>query len=106
MRFHRHVTREVRELLTEQLKEYESRTPMSREERRELHDWVAEGKALMIMVIIYAGKVDCHLTSSAHFGHRGNYRIGLPAYQKKKKRQNEGATALCIPPKLTRSTLI
>lgn len=45
MRFHRHVTREVRELLTEQLKEYESRTPMSREERRELHDWVAEGKS-------------------------------------------------------------
>ena len=45
MRFHRHVTQEVRIFLLEQLKEYEANTPMSKEERKELHDWVAKGRS-------------------------------------------------------------
>ena len=45
MRFHKHVTQEVRVLLLEQLKEYEANTPMSKEERRALHDWVAKGRS-------------------------------------------------------------
>ena len=45
MKFHRHVTQEVRELLLEQLKEYEAITPMNKEERKTLHDWVASGRS-------------------------------------------------------------
>lgn len=45
MRFHRQVTQEVRVLLLEQLKEYEANTPMGREERKELHNWVAKGRS-------------------------------------------------------------
>lgn len=45
MRFHRHVKQEVRIFLLEQLKEYEANTPMSKEERKELHDWVAKGRS-------------------------------------------------------------
>ena len=43
MKFHRHVTQEVRELLLEQLKEYEAMTPMNKEKRKALHNWVANG---------------------------------------------------------------
>lgn len=45
MKFHRHVTQEVRELLLEQLKEYEAMTPMNKEERKALHNWVANGRS-------------------------------------------------------------
>lgn len=45
MRFHKHVTQEVRALLLEQLKEYEANTPMSKKERKELYDWVAKGRS-------------------------------------------------------------
>ena len=43
MKFQRHVKREVRDLLSEQLKEYEAGFTMTREERRLLHEWVASG---------------------------------------------------------------
>jgi len=45
MKFHRHVTQEVRTFLFEQLKEYEANTPMNKEERKALHDWVANGRS-------------------------------------------------------------
>lgn len=45
MKFHRHVTQEVRELLLEQLKEYEAMTPMNKEKRKALHNWVANGRS-------------------------------------------------------------
>lgn len=45
MKFHRHVTQEVRTFLLEQLKEYEANTPMNKEERKALHDWVANGRS-------------------------------------------------------------
>lgn len=45
MKFHRHETQEVRALLLEQLKEYEASTPMNKEERKALHDWVANGRS-------------------------------------------------------------
>ena len=45
MKFHKHVTREIRELLQEQLKEYEAHTQMTKEERKALHDWVASGRS-------------------------------------------------------------
>lgn len=43
MRFRKHVTDEKKEFLTELLKQYKSETPMSDEERKELHKWVAAG---------------------------------------------------------------
>lgn len=45
MKFHRHVTQEVRTFLLEQLKEYEANTPMNKKERKALHDWVANGRS-------------------------------------------------------------
>ena len=45
MKFHKTVKREIRELLEKQPKEYESRVKMTREERRELHKWVASGRS-------------------------------------------------------------
>lgn len=45
MKFHRHVTQEGRTFLLEQLKEYEANTPMNKEERKALHDWVANGRS-------------------------------------------------------------
>lgn len=45
MKFHRHVTQEVRTFLLKQLKEYEANTPMNKEERKALHDWVANGRS-------------------------------------------------------------
>ena len=45
MRFQKSVKREVREFLTEQLKQYESETEMTKEERQELHRWVASGRS-------------------------------------------------------------
>ena len=45
MKFHRHVTQEVRAFLLEQLKEYETNTPMNKEERKALYDWVANGRS-------------------------------------------------------------
>ena len=43
MKFQKHVKLEVREYLSQQLKEYESETQMSCEERRLLHEWVSNG---------------------------------------------------------------
>ena len=45
MKFERHVKREVRKFLTEQLREYESNTIMSKSERKELYNWVASGRS-------------------------------------------------------------
>ena len=45
MRFHKNIPQEVRAFLQAQLKEYEANTPMSKEERRELHKWVAKGRS-------------------------------------------------------------
>lgn len=45
MKFQKQVKREVRELLQEQLKEYESHTRMTKQERKELHTWVASGRS-------------------------------------------------------------
>lgn len=43
--FHENITQEVQILLLEQLKEYETNTSMSKEEHKELHDWVAKGRS-------------------------------------------------------------
>lgn len=45
MKFQKHVTSEMQEMLLQQLKEYEASTFMSKEERKELHDWVSKGKS-------------------------------------------------------------
>lgn len=45
MRFHKNIPQEVRAFLQAQLKDYEANTPMSKEERRELHEWVAKGRS-------------------------------------------------------------
>lgn len=45
MKFEKHVKQEIRELLSEQLKEYESHITMSKSERKELYDWVAGGRS-------------------------------------------------------------
>lgn len=45
MRFHKNVSRENRELLTEQLRQYEKEMRMTSEERKELHKWVASGRS-------------------------------------------------------------
>ena len=45
MRLHKNIPQEVRAFLQAQLKEYEANTPMSKEERRELHEWVAKGRS-------------------------------------------------------------
>lgn len=43
MKFQKHVKQEVRELLAHQLKEYEQDFTMTKEERKQLHNWVASG---------------------------------------------------------------
>jgi len=43
MKFEKQVPRVTREFLTQQLKEYEQTTKMSKEERRLLHEWVGAG---------------------------------------------------------------
>ena len=43
MKFQRHVKREVRDLLSEQLKNYEAGFTMTYEERRLLQEWVSSG---------------------------------------------------------------
>lgn len=45
MKFQKHVKREAREYLREQLKEYEVETQMSQEERLLLHEWVSSGRS-------------------------------------------------------------
>ena len=45
MRFHKKVPQENRELLTEQLKQYEKEMQMTSEERQELYKWVASGRS-------------------------------------------------------------
>ena len=45
MRFHKHVSAEVQELLLEQLRKYESSMEMTREEKKELRKWVAAGNS-------------------------------------------------------------
>lgn len=45
MKFHKGVEKELQEMLSLQLKEYECRTDMTKEERRELHKWVASGRS-------------------------------------------------------------
>lgn len=45
MKFQKNVKREIRELLEKQLKEYESNVKLTKEERRELHEWVASGQS-------------------------------------------------------------
>lgn len=45
MKFQKHVKREIREYLRQQLKEYESETQMSKEERSLLHEWVSSGRS-------------------------------------------------------------
>lgn len=45
MRFHKNVPRENRELLTEQLRQYEKEMRMTSDERKELHKWVASGRS-------------------------------------------------------------
>lgn len=45
MRFRKNVSRENRELLTEQLRQYEKEMRMTSEERKELHKWVASGRS-------------------------------------------------------------
>ena len=43
MRFRKNVPQEVREILKQQLDEYEETTAMTKSERRELYSWVAAG---------------------------------------------------------------
>ena len=45
MRFHKNVPRENRELLTEQLRQYEKEMRMNSDERKALHKWVASGRS-------------------------------------------------------------
>lgn len=45
MKFQKNISQEVRTFLLEQLKEYEADTPMTKEERKELHEWVAKGRS-------------------------------------------------------------
>ena len=45
MKFQKNIPQEVRTFLLEQLKEYEADTPMTKEERKELHEWVAKGRS-------------------------------------------------------------
>jgi len=45
MKFQKHVPKEDREILREQLKQYEKETEMTPEEREELHEWVASGRS-------------------------------------------------------------
>lgn len=45
MRFHKNVPRENRELLIEQLRQYEKEMRMTSDERKELHKWVASGRS-------------------------------------------------------------
>ena len=43
MRFTKNVSKDVQELLLEELKEYESSFQMTKKERQALHEWVASG---------------------------------------------------------------
>lgn len=45
MRFHKNVSRENRELLIEQLRQYEKEMRMTSDERKALHKWVASGRS-------------------------------------------------------------
>lgn len=45
MRFHKNVPQENRELLTEQLRQYEKEMRMNADERKALHKWVASGRS-------------------------------------------------------------
>ena len=45
MRFHKHVSEEVQELLREQLIAYKKEIAMTPDERKELHKWVARGRS-------------------------------------------------------------
>lgn len=45
MRFHKHVSVEAQELLSEQLKQYEGSIQMTKEEKKELRKWVAAGNS-------------------------------------------------------------
>ena len=45
MRFHKKVPQENRELLTEQLKQYEKDMQMTSEGRQEVYKWVASGRS-------------------------------------------------------------
>lgn len=45
MKFHKKVPLENREVLTEQLKQYEKEMAMTSDERKELHKWVASGRS-------------------------------------------------------------
>ena len=45
MRFHKEVPQENRELLTEELKEYEKEVQMTSEGRQEVYKWVASGRS-------------------------------------------------------------
>lgn len=45
MRFHKSVSEECKELLVGQLEKYKSETEMTKEERKELHKWVAAGNS-------------------------------------------------------------
>ena len=45
MRFHKNVSRETRELLMEQLRQYEKEMRMTSDERKALHKWVASGRS-------------------------------------------------------------
>jgi len=46
MRFHKNVNKEKMEYLEKELKDYERKTTMTTEERRELHKWVATGNSV------------------------------------------------------------
>ena len=45
MKFRKNIKTEVRDLLLEQLKDYEAHTHMTKEERRQLHAWVSSGRS-------------------------------------------------------------
>ena len=45
MKFQKNVSREKREFLSEQLKEYESHVTLTKEERSALHEWVSSGRS-------------------------------------------------------------
>ena len=45
MKFQKHVKREMRELLMQQLIEYEKKTKMFKHERKLLYEWVSSGRS-------------------------------------------------------------
>lgn len=106
MRFHKNIPQEVRTFLQEQLKEYEVNTPMSKEERRELHEWVAKGRSPYDNGDYICGAGGYPLISSVLCEPKKNCKIGLTAYQKKKKRRKDGFAAIRMLPKQTSFILI